>query len=81
MFLHFHEKYNMILFVLKILDRIQIKTLNFFFFLFIYFLSFLILTLKENIHKKITNTQTSPFSMFTHTLTLPYSLQNIHNSK
>jgi len=43
----------MILFVLKILDYIQIKTLNSFFLLFIFFLFFfLILTLKENIHKK-----------------------------
>jgi hypothetical protein len=37
MFLHFHEKYNMILFVLKILDRIQIKTLNSFFSFFYLF--------------------------------------------
>ena len=28
MFLHFHGKYNMILFILQILDHIQIKTLN-----------------------------------------------------
>ena len=36
MFLHFHGKYNMILFVLQILDYIQIKTLNSF-CLFFYF--------------------------------------------
>jgi len=29
MFLHFHRKYNMILFVPKILDHMQIKILNF----------------------------------------------------
>jgi len=34
MFLHFHGKYNMILFILKILDHIQIKTLNSFFYPF-----------------------------------------------
>ena len=34
MFLHFHGKYNIILFVLQILDHIQIKTLNSFFYLF-----------------------------------------------
>jgi len=28
MFLHFHRKYNMILFILQILNHIQIKTLN-----------------------------------------------------
>jgi hypothetical protein len=28
MFLHFHGKYNMILFILQILDHIRIKTLN-----------------------------------------------------
>jgi len=33
MFLHFHRKYNMILFVPKILDHMQIKTLIFFIFL------------------------------------------------
>ena len=31
-FLHFHKKYNMILFIPKILDHIQIKTLNFYLF-------------------------------------------------
>ena len=32
MFLYFHKKYNMILFVPKILDHIHIKTLNFYLF-------------------------------------------------
>jgi hypothetical protein len=36
MFLHFHGKYNMILFVPKILDHMQIKTLNFFYLFFIF---------------------------------------------
>ena len=31
-FLHFHRKYNIILFIPKILDHIQIKTLNFYLF-------------------------------------------------
>jgi len=36
MFLHFHGKYNMILFVLKIFNHIQIKQLIFLsFFIFI----------------------------------------------
>jgi len=35
MFLYFHGKYNMILLVPKILDHMQIKTLNFFFFFII----------------------------------------------
>jgi hypothetical protein len=30
MLLYFHENYNMILFVLNIFNRIQIKTFNFF---------------------------------------------------
>jgi hypothetical protein len=37
MFLHFHRKYNMILFVLEIFDYIQIKTLFFFFDFFLTF--------------------------------------------
>jgi len=45
MFLHFHGKYNMILFFLEIFNHIQIKHL----ILFV-FLSFL--TLKENMHKR-----------------------------
>jgi len=43
MFLHFHGKYNMILFVLEIFNHIQIKQL----IPFIFFLLFL--TIKENI--------------------------------
>jgi hypothetical protein len=35
MFLHVYRKYNMILFFPKILDHMQIKTLNFFLFDFI----------------------------------------------
>jgi len=53
----------MILFVLEIFNHIQIKTLNSF------CLFFLILTLKENIHKKInTNTLTSLF-YYTYSIT------------
>ena len=44
--LHFHGKYNTILFVLKIFNHIQIKQL----ILFVFFILFL--TIKENIHKK-----------------------------
>jgi len=36
MFLYFHGKYNMILFVPKILDHMQIKTLNLFFVISIF---------------------------------------------
>jgi len=45
MFLHFHGKYNMILFILEIFNHIQIKQLIPFVFL-------LFLTIKENIQKK-----------------------------
>jgi hypothetical protein len=45
MFLHFHGKYNMILFVFKIFNHIQIKQS----ILFVFFILFL--TIKENIHK------------------------------
>jgi len=55
-FLHFHKKYNMILFIPKILDHIQIKTLNFYLFDFYNSTTY--------IKKKNTNKPTSLFIMF-----------------
>jgi hypothetical protein len=55
MFLHFYGKYNMILFVLKILDRMQIKIFNSFFFL----------TFTKHTLKKV-QTHTSPFYYVLH---------------
>ena len=73
MFLYFHEKYNMILFVLKIFDRMQIKTFNSFFYLFYFF----------NIYKtyiKNTKTHTSLFTMLnSHIIFTCYKITKIQN--
>jgi hypothetical protein len=55
MFLYFHMKYNMILFVSKILDHMHIKTLNFYLFNFYHPTTYI---------KKYINTPTSLFIMF-----------------
>jgi hypothetical protein len=65
MFLHFYGKYNMILFVLKILDRMQIKIFNSFFFN-IY---------KTYIKKKYKHTQPLFIMFYTYT----YKLKNNNN--
>jgi hypothetical protein len=58
MFLHFHGKYNMILFVLEIFNHIQIKQL----IPFVFFLLFL--TIKENIQKKNKTPTTTTFLLY-----------------
>jgi len=55
MFLHFHGKYNMILFVLQIPDHIQIKT---------FFLSFLFYNLITYIKKVQTHTRIPFYYVF-----------------
>jgi hypothetical protein len=73
MFLYFHEKYNMILFVLKIFDRMQIKTFNSFFYLFDFF------NIYKTYIKKYKNTHiTFYYAQLPHHF---YMLQNNENSK
>jgi hypothetical protein len=76
MFLHFHGKYNMILFVLKIINHMQIKTFNSSFFYLFYFFN-----IYKTYIKKYKNTHTHIafyYAQLTHHF---YMLQNNKNSK
>jgi hypothetical protein len=84
MFLHFHRKYNMILFVLHILDHIQIKTLNSFFFCLFFYNS--ITYIKKQTHTHLFFTIFSPTftcyksQKFKINQTTHYTIQKLHNS-
>jgi hypothetical protein len=75
MFLHFHGIYNMILFVFKIIDHMQIKTLTLFFIFFIFFNIY-----KTYIKKYEKHTRTSLFTMLNSHFTFTcYNITKIPN--